>query len=260
MSSHVAMSMLMALFPFILFVVALASMLASNVNVDDLIELVFGSWPDAIEQPITNEVRAVLSNSSTNLITIGGVLTLFFASNGVNAVREAMTGAYRGDDPRPFWKQRLLCVIFVLVGAVGVLVAAVFGLAIPLYVQFIRDNAPDVVVGWFPGEGLRSTIAAALLITGVTACHLILPGYRRPAAHIWPGIALTVVLWAVATKGFSIYMARFASYNATYAGLAGVMSALFFLYLMSAILILGAEFNGAIGELDADLDDPMAKE
>ena len=60
------------------------------------------------------------------------------------------------------------------------------------------------------------------------------------------GVILTILLWGLAGAGFSYYLAQFASYNATYAGLAGVMVALIFLYLMSALLILGAEFNGAL--------------
>jgi len=252
MSSHVAMSMLLALFPFILFVVALAGALTSNVQLDDLIELVFGSWPEKIEEPITAEVRAVLGERNGRLLTVGGALTLIFASNGVDAIREAMTKAYRGTDPRPFWRRRLLCLIFVLVGAVVVLAAAVFGLAAPLYFRFVSDTAPQLYGILFSNDFLRTVFTMSLLLLGVTACHLWLPGYRRPAAQIWPGIALTVGCWLAAADAFSIYLSRFATYTATYAGLAGAMSALIFLYLMSAILILGAELNGALGQGDDD--------
>ena len=67
MSSHVAMSMMMALFPFVLFVVALAATLSQDIDVDNLIELVFGSWPDEIAQPITSEVRSVLASANSGL-------------------------------------------------------------------------------------------------------------------------------------------------------------------------------------------------
>lgn len=249
MSSHVAMSMLLALFPFILFVVALAGALTSDVDVDDLIELVFGSWPDEIAAPITTEVRNVLLSRPEGLLTLGAALTVVFASNGVDAVRKAMTRAYRGDDPRPFWKQRLLCLVFVLVGAVVVVAAALFGVFAPLYFRFISDTAPALYGMMFANATLRTVFTMTLLVLAVTACHVWLPGYKRPAAQIWPGVILTVVCWFFATEGFAIYVSRFASYSATYAGLAGAMSALMFLYLMSAILILGAELNGALGEV-----------
>lgn len=73
--------------------------------------------------------------------------------------------------------------------------------------------------------------------------------------QVLPGVVLTLLLWGAAGWGFSIYIARFATYSATYAGLAGAMSALIFLYLMSAILILGAEFNGALLDLSKTDED-----
>jgi membrane protein len=80
----------------------------------------------------------------------------------------------------------------------------------------------------------------------VFSCHRWLPG-RRQLARIWPGIVLTLVLWIIAASGFSLYLESFASYSRTYAGLAGIMTALIFLYLMAAILIFGAEYNSALG-------------
>ena len=68
--------------------------------------------------------------------------------------------------------------------------------------------------------------------------------------QILPGVALTLRLWAAGGWGFSVYIAQFATYSATYAGLAGAMAALIFMYLCAAILIFGAEFNGALMDID----------
>lgn len=246
MSSHVAMSMMLALFPFVLFVVALAGSLSQDVPVADLIDLVFGSWPEEIAEPIVREVNAVLANSGGRLITIGGALAIFFASNGVDAVRQAMSQAYRDTDPRPYWRTRLLCIFFVVTGGAIVLATAVVGVFIPLYLHIVTDAVPGNLELWLTDETTQSVFGMVLLVLAVTACHMWLPGLRHPIRQIWPGVILTIVLWFIAGQGFSIYIARFASYSATYAGLAGAMSALIFLYMMGAILILGAEFNGAL--------------
>ncbi|MFC3118098.1 YhjD/YihY/BrkB family envelope integrity protein [Jhaorihella thermophila] len=63
---------------------------------------------------------------------------------------------------------------------------------------------------------------------------------------------MTILGWMAAGRAFSWYVAAFGSYSATYAGLAGAMAALIFLYLISAILILGAEFNGALIDMSDD--------
>ena len=58
MSSHVAMSLMLALFPFVLFTVALAGSLSQGYVTDELIELIFGAWPQDVAQPIVAELRA----------------------------------------------------------------------------------------------------------------------------------------------------------------------------------------------------------
>lgn len=254
-SSHVAMSMMLALFPFILFVVAMAGALSRDVDRAKLIEFFFGVWPDEIATPIVSEIQAVLAADSVQLMTIGGVLALYFASNGVDAVRVALSYAYRDVDPRPFWKTRLLCVAFVLVGGALALFAVTVGFGIPAYFRFVAQAIPDVLVTWAHSPVMQSAVTLGILTIAVAACHLWLPGTPHGLRQTWPGVLLTVVMWVAAVWVFSIYVSYFADYSATYAGLAGAMAALIFLYLMAAILIFGAEFNAAlIGRKPADVD------
>lgn len=248
-SSHVAMSMILALFPFCIFALSLAAQFGSGLDAHALTEFVFGTWPDEISGPITREVEAVLAQSSSRNLTIGALIAIFFASNGVDAVRIAITGAYREKETRPIWKVRLLCVVFVLVGALLLSVAGAVGVALPLYFQFVSDTAPDVYAALFSRDAVRLVITSALLIFAVCAAHMWLPGVPRPFRQILPGVILTFVLWVVSGLGFVSYLRAYASYSLTYAGLAGVMAALVFLYIMSAILVLGAEFNGRLARL-----------
>ncbi|MGR3804296.1 YihY/virulence factor BrkB family protein [Marinibacterium profundimaris] len=248
MSSHVAMSMMLALFPFMLFMVALAGQFAQGLDVNRLIELTMGGWPSQVADPLTRELRAVTTSDTSGLISVGGVLALYFASNGVDAIREAMTTAYREEDNRPFWKQRLLCLIFVLVGSALVVVVAILAVALPFYLNFVHNALPWFYELLFESRAARLTIGGGMAVLVVTACHYWLPGKVGKKVKIWPGVLLTVVTWAIVARAFSIYISNFASYSATYAGLAGAMSALIFLYLMSAILIYGAAFNNALSE------------
>lgn len=250
MSSHVAMSLMMALFPFMLFLVALAGQIAQNVDVEQLIELTMGGWPDQVADPLARELRAVTAKDTSGLISVGAVLALYFASNGVDAIRGAMTTAYRESDPRPFWKQRLVSLAFVLGGAALVVFVAVLGVALPIYLSFIDAAMPWVYTLLFESSLMRLTIGGLIAVSVVLACHHWLPGRIGGEARIWPGVLVTVVAWALVARGFSYYVANFASYSATYAGLAGAMVALIFLYLMAAILIYGASFNNALAEVE----------
>lgn len=250
MSSHIAMSMMLALFPFVMFTVALAGtaagILSQDVEMDTMTDLVFGAWPETVAQPILSELEAVLRTSSTQLATLGGIFALYFASNGVDAVRIALVQAYHDTDTRPFWKTRGICMGLVILGGAGILAAAVFELFLPLYVRHLADLLP---FGKVPGqwqEGVSGLFALLLPACAVLAFHILLPGRVHRLRRILPGVVLTLILWFAAGSGFAIYVSSFAQYSATYAGLAGAMAAMIFLYLNAAILILGAEFNGAL--------------
>ncbi|CUH41606.1 MULTISPECIES: YihY/virulence factor BrkB family protein [Ruegeria] len=254
MSSHVAMSLMLALFPFVLFTVALAGSLSQGYVTDELIELVFGAWPKDVAGPIVAELRAVLQESGSGVITLGGLLAIFFASNGVMAVRAAMNQAYHDSDVWPFWKTRLLCLGLVIVGGVAILAIAAVEVVLPAYTQLVSEKTDVNVSDWLSVDRLRWTFTVAVPAGTVLLAHLILPTRRHKLMQILPGVVLTLALWAAGGWGFSIYIAQFASYSATYAGLAGVMAALIFLYLCAAILILGAEYNGALMDLEDNQD------
>ena len=266
LSSHIAMSMMLALFPFVLFTVALGGAvtgaLSENIDVQELVEPVFAAWPEGVATPIKREVYAVLAGSGTGLITLGGVLAIYFASNGVDAVRVGIVQAYGVEDPRPFWLRRLVCIALVLLGGFGILLVALVEVLLPLAANLAYALWPQALsveagvetggLSWLKGwpNGLNGviakTFAAAVPVAAVLLYHLVLLPGRISLRSVLPGVLFTLVAWWALAFGFAIYISRFASYSATYAGLAGAMAALIFLYLNAAALLFGAELNGVL--------------
>ncbi len=248
-SSHIALSMMFALFPFCIFALSLAGMFSSGLDSEKVINLVFGAWPDVFAEPIVKELEAVLTISDGKTVTFSGLLAVFFASNGVDAIRVSITDAYREEDKRPFWKTRLLCIGFVLAGGAVLIGVTALLFAIPLYMDLldaIKMNAvPEVFREW------RTPWLGALvsLVVAVISCHKWLPGVHRPVKDLLPGVLLTVLLWFATAKIFELYLANYSTYSVTYAGLAGIMATQLFMYLMAVIFIFGAEFNGRLARL-----------
>ena len=245
-ASHVALSLMIAVFPFLIFAVSLTGLVGTNNLSEQIVDLTFDYWPDAIAEPVVNEIEAVVASASTGYLTFGIALAILFASNGVEAVRVALNRAYDDADERPVWKQRLQSLVFVVIGAILMLLISMLLVFVPAYFSFIQADSPTVYNWLFRNEFIRLFTAFGLLIFVVFACHHWLPGRRRPIRQIWPGILLTLVLWIVVASIFSLYLEYFAPYSATYAGLAGIMTALIFMFLMAAILIFGAEYNSAL--------------
>ena len=95
MASHLAITALMALFPFLIFATTLASFLGAKAFAETAVHLVFDTWPEQIAAPIAREVVNVLTVQRSDLLTYGVLLAAFFASNGIEALRTSLNRAYR---------------------------------------------------------------------------------------------------------------------------------------------------------------------
>ncbi len=246
MASHVALSTLLALFPFLIFGTALASFLGADTFADTAVHIIFDTWPKSIAEPISREVLNVLTVNRSGLLTVSVLAAGFFASNGVEALRVSLNRAYRQRDNRSFLTVRLQSLGFVLVAVLIMLVISFLLVLAPVAIRLAREWMPwsEALVVHF--ENWRLVIAMVLLFAALIICHLWLPAGRRPLRAILPGVAVTMLFWIAGASLFATYLQRFSTYVATYAGLASIMIALIFLYIVAAIFILGAELNAAI--------------
>src|SRR4051812_26903891 len=131
MASHVALSGLMALFPFLIFVASLAGFIGQEPLAEQVADLLFQAWPPEVAGPIAGEVHRVVADAGVNLLTVAAVVAAFLASSGVEAARVALNRAYRVVDRRSFIWLRAESLLFVLAGAAGSLVLALFLVLLP---------------------------------------------------------------------------------------------------------------------------------
>ncbi len=246
LASHVALSVLMAVFPFLIFATSLASFLGADTFADTAVHLIFDTWPDRIAEPIASEVMNVLTVQRHGLLTVSVIATAYFASNGIEALRIALNRAYRVTEDRSIVFTRLQSLGFVLLATVGFVAISVLLVLAPLAVKIAAKWAPWIenFVGTI--SFWRYLVASAVLVFGLFAAHKWLPAGRRGFLSLVPGIAITLVCWLIAASLFAAYLETFATYVSTYAGLASIMIAIVFLYMTSTIFIIGAEFNAAI--------------
>ncbi|PZO77667.1 MAG: ribonuclease BN [Mesorhizobium amorphae] len=246
MASHLALSALMALFPFLIFATALASILGADAFADTAVHLVFDTWPEQIAAPIATEVVAVLTVPRSGFLTVSVILAAFFASNGIEALRTSLNRAYRVVETRSLIFRRIQSLVFVFIATVGFLAISVLLVFAPLIARFAETQLEwlepfmGTITVW------RFGIASTVIVLGLVAVHKWLPAGSRRFGDIVPGIIFTLIAWVLGSTLFAAYLDRFANYVTTYAGLASIMVALVFLYIVSAIFILGGEFNASI--------------
>jgi membrane protein len=246
-ASHIALSTLMALFPFLIVLTALAGFVGSKALADEAAGILLGAWPEEVALPIAAEIHRVLTTARGDVLTLGVVLAIYFSSSGVESLRIGLNRAYAVEEARGWWLLRLESIGYVLVGAMALIALAFLVVLGPLIFATAARYAPWLA----PLEGLvtfgRLAAASFVLVLALVLVHLWLPAGRRRLIEIAPGVIATLALWLAGGLLFARYLDGFSSaYVATYAGLASVMIALVFLYLSASIFIYGGELNAAI--------------
>ena len=247
-ASHIALSALMAMFPFFIVLTSLAGLVfGSGEMADRVAKLLLSTWPEEVALPIEREIHRVLATTHTGALTLGAAFAVYFASSGVESLRIGLNRAYNITETRHWLLLRLESIAYVLVAAVASLALGFLVVLGPLMFRTALAYAP-----WLePLEGkftiFRFAIATVVLVVALFVAHKWLPAGRRRAIEILPGIVATLVLWLAAGIAFGRYLAEYSfTYVNMYAGLASAMIALVFLYWTASIFVYGGELNSAI--------------
>ena len=250
-ASHIALSTLMALFPFLIVVTALAGFFFGSAELaDEAARLLLEAWPKQVAAPIALDITGVLTSTRGDVLTLGVMFALYFASSGVESLRIGLNRAYNRKELRSWWVLRIESIVYVLVGAVAILAFSFLVVLAPLILSKLAHYLPALDQFGDLITFARYTVTAAVLIVALMIVHLWLPAGRRSFAEIAPGIVATLLLWLISGAIFGRYLANYAfAYVSMYAGLASAMVALVFLYVCASIFIYGAELNSVVNRM-----------
>jgi membrane protein len=249
-ASYIALSLLMALFPFLIVVTALAGFFfGSKELADEAAKILLEAWPPQVATPLTFDIQGVMTSLQGGALIFGAIFSLYFASSGVESLRIGLNRAYNIHEPRSWWLLRVESIVYVIVGAAAILafsflvvLAPLIWAKLSLYVPGIKPFGDLITLA-------RFATAALVIIIALLIVHLWLPAGRRTLSEVAPGILTTLLLWLISGEVFGRYLAEFAyGYVTMYAGLASVMIALIFLYICASIFIYGGELNAEIAK------------
>jgi membrane protein len=258
MAGAVAYSFVLSFFPFCIFLGALAGYFGGEALAKQAIAQLFELVPEPVAQAIAPEVMAVMGRSRFGLLTVGALIALFFATSAIESLRAALNVAYRVKERRAYLWCLLESTLFVVVSAVGMLVLA-WGVVVgpqvaarfkPEWLLWLADTTWVALL-------TRYGIVVAAIGLQLVAYHLWLAAGERRLADVWPGVALSILLWVIAAQLFASWL-TISDYSRFYAGLTRIMSALVFFQVSAIIVIVGAELNRGIVEVKRRL--AMAEE
>ncbi len=243
-AAEMAVSGLLALFPLLILLGWLAEFIG-HPEINGFIErLLFIVWPRSIAEPMIAEAKGVLAGIKGTGIVPAAVLAPLLAANGFEALRTGLNNAY-GHPPRlPFLRARLQSLTLALV-AIAILVGLAFALS-EIATLPVRDTQGNVVAMPQGAIVLVPLSGGLVLLAGLFAFHRLLPQYAPRLRAAWPGIAVTVLVWAIATYGFAFYAERISGFQTTYGGYASALLTLVLFLITAASVLLGAEINAVL--------------
>ena len=243
LSGYIAFTAFLSLFPFLIFLAALAGFLGDRESADGFIEAMFNFIPDDVAETLAPAVREVVGAREGGLLTFGILATLWFASNGFEALRTGLNRAYGVSEQRAMWWLRLQSIAFVISGGLIILFLSLVVILGPLVWKVLGPTVHSVLETRLLFGTARYLFAGVLLFGALTLLHRWLPNTRQAFARILPGVGVTTVLWLLGASLFAWYVGHLADYSVYYGSLGGVAITLMFFYISAIIFIFGAGFN-----------------
>ncbi|HLL51154.1 MAG TPA: YihY/virulence factor BrkB family protein [Thermomicrobiales bacterium] len=245
-AAALAYRILLALFPFIIFLLTLFGALGLSNFFDWLLTQARVALPGTAFQLVEQVIGEISGQPRGGVLSFSILFALWAASTAVRSIMNALNVAYDVKESRPAWKLYPLSLIYTIGLAVLLIAAAGFMLLGPNAMQWLAGQiglSQAVATLW---TILRWPVAVLLLLLTVAVIYKVAPNIDQPFKFLTPGAAIAVLTWILASLGFSYYVGNFANYGATYGSLGGIVILLFYFFISAAVLLFGAEINATI--------------
>src|SRR4051812_2921136 len=170
-ASHIALSVLTSMFPFLILLTAVAGVFGARTLADEAGSIILETWPKEVSGPIAGEVHRVLTEQSGRVLTFGAIFALYFSSSGVESLRVGLNRAYNLRETRRWWVTRLESIAYVILGAFTMLAFAFLVVLGPLIWRTLVSVVPGLEPFGFTAALLRFAIATLLTVSALAIAH-----------------------------------------------------------------------------------------
>lgn len=246
-AATLAFYFMLSIFPFLIFILSLLPYLP--IDTEQIYHFVHDYAPPELAELFTVTVLEVIAEPKGGLLSFGILATIWTASNGINALIRALNRAHNIDETRSFIKLRSMSIFLTL----GVVILFFATLLLPIFGNVILSSIDQIFA--LPDQTflnlnrLRWIIGVVIMTAILMLIYMIAPNRKLAYRDVLFGALLATVSWQLISFGFSIYVANFNNYTATYGSLGGVIILMFWFYLSGLILVVGGEINATLYNL-----------
>jgi membrane protein len=260
LAAQLAFYFFLALFPALLFVVAMVSFLPVEGLLEGITSMMARVAPSEAVKIVQDQILKIANDENGGLLTLGMVGTIWSMSSAMDAIISTLNLAYDIQESRPWWQVKLRAILLTVGLAVFIVVS--FGLVM------VGPTLGEKVAVWFSlGPAftsawniLRWPVVFALVTFAIACIYYYAPDAEQEWIWITPGSLLATTLWLLISIAFRFYVTRFTSYNATYGAIGGVIVLMLWFYVSSLAVLVGAELNAEIEHASPYGKDPGEKQ
>ena len=240
-AGYLAFVGLLGLFPFLVFVLALAGFFAEGQAGKEFIRLVLAELPADMAQGLAPRITEISSGPPQGLLTVSILGAIWTSSSALEGYRTVLNRAYRVATPPAYIWRRLLSIAQILILSSAVVMAMIVLVMLPTSWGKVAVAAGKTGISLSAGQILCLSIA--VIFTGLSLAYYFLPNIKQSVHAVAPGAALVTFLWIATARALSFYYSRFDSNNLIYGSLGSVIAAMLFCFVGNVLFIYGAEFN-----------------
>ncbi|TVR78762.1 MAG: YihY/virulence factor BrkB family protein [Chitinophagaceae bacterium] len=243
----IAFSFFLAIVPSLIFVFSLIPYLPVPMLQDYLIEIVSEFIPNETFIMIEDTVTDVIANQRGGLLSLGFLIAVFFATNGMSTMMDSFDKSNASFVNRKFLKSKWIALKLTIILIFLFIATFVFVVTGNYFLNFLLNSMQIFnQLNFILFSILKWVIVICMFFISISIIYYYGPSVRKRWRFISAGSTLATILCLLISLGFSYYVNNFGHYNVFYGSLGTIIVFLLWLYLNSLSMILGFELNASI--------------
>lgn len=237
----------LALFPLIIFLFTLIPYIPIDNFQEQLLVQLKLLLPQEAYILTKSTIEDLVKTPRGGLLSFGFIFTIYFATNGINAMMSAFGQSYHVTIKRSAWKQRIIAVALTFIISFLIVIAVALIAFGTITLHFINDiGIIESKISLFLLQVAQWFIIMLLCYFTISFLYFFGPPKHTSWKFFSAGSSLATVLMMIVSSGFAYFVNNFGQYNKLYGSIGTLIVIMLFIQFNSAVLLLGFELNASI--------------
>jgi membrane protein len=242
-AGYLAFLSILSLFPFLILLFSIVTYFSDSAIGSKFVYLILNNLPDHVAHSLSVRVDEIVSSPPQSILTIAIIGIIWTASSAVEGLRTILNRAYRVPSPPPYLMGRALSIVQFIAITLIISFTIILLILAPAILKKVEEFFSISFMIDYDRFYLRQIIIMAILFFTTSLLYYYITDVKQRYRDTLPGAFLSIILWVITLRLFTLYLEKFNQFNLLYGSLGGIIGALMFFYFVNLIFIIGAEFN-----------------